>query len=92
MYRKSYTPCNEERRCYYEDWHFDSEIDKKVKCCRVLDSKNPYKSGKCMFFKPTKNSYSGSYDGEAYSPEMLKKIEENEKAYKTAHGIIGKRG
>ena len=88
----TYTPCGEEQRCYYEDWHYDKILEKKIKCCRVLDYKEPYPSGKCPFYKPTKNSYSGSYEGVEYSPQELNRIEEKEQAYKIAHGIIGRRG
>ena len=52
----------------------------------------PYESGKCPFYKPTKNSYSGSYEGVEYSEAELNRIEEKEITYKANHGIIGRRG
>jgi hypothetical protein len=79
------TPCKEEKHCYYNDYHNSS------KYCRILttkDEKIPYESGKCPYYKKTEHSYSGSYEGEEYSKEMLKKIDSQELDYKARHGII----
>ena len=89
---KTITPCLEERHCYYQDNVFSKTKDEFIKCCRVLDAKEPYPNGKCPFYKHTKNTYSGNYEGIEYSPQELNRIEEKEQAYKIAHGIIGRRG
>ena len=90
-----YFPCTEAKRCFYEDWHFDSQMERKIKYCRILvyqDGKPPYKIGECPYYKNTKNTYSGSHEGEEYSPELVDKIRNAEYEYKLRHGIIGRRG
>lgn len=82
-------PCEEEKRCYFEEWY------KKTKYCRALldpDDRPPYMNGKCKFYKKTRDSYSGSHEGEEYSPELVDKIRNAEYEFKLRKGIIGKRG
>ena len=82
----SWTPCNELKHCYYEEWHG------KTKCCRILqcnkDGGAPYAVGvKCSFYKKAEKSYSGNYDGKPYSEEMIEKIEANEAVYKAKRNM-----
>ena len=84
-YRSVDVPCAEERHCYFHDYHKDKRY---CRCLTVKGIKAPYKSGKCAFYKKTENSYSGSYDGEEYSEEMRKKIEDEEFAYMVRRGIL----
>ena len=88
-------PCDEEKRCYFEDWKFSKQLDRKVKHCRILidpEDKAPYMNGKCPYYKKTRASYSGSHDGEEYSEEMIDKIRANEYEYKLRRGIVGRKG
>lgn len=88
-------PCEEEKRCYFEDWKFSKQLDKKVKHCRILidpEDKAPYMNGKCPYYKKTRVSYSGSHEGEEYSEEMIDKIRNNEYEYKLRRGLVGRRG
>lgn len=88
-------PCEELKRCYLEDWHYDRQQDKQVKYCRALldpDDQPPYKNGECRFYKKTRNSYSGSHEGEEYSEELIDRIRNAEYEYKLRRGIIGRRG
>ena len=91
-FRVNETPCHESKRCYYEEWRFDKDLDRKIKLCRILDSSKAYEDGKCHFYKATAMSYSGDYEGSVYSDEMVEKIKNNETAYKMAHGILGRKG
>ena len=82
-------PCDELKRCYYEDWF------RKEKHCRILidpEDKAPYPNGKCPYYKKTRASYSGSHEGEEYSEEMIDKIRNNEYEYKLRKGIVGRKG
>lgn len=88
-------PCDEEKRCYFEDWKFSKQLGRKVKHCRILidpEDKAPYPNGRCPYYKKTRASYSGSHEGEEYSEEMIDRIRNNEYEYKLRKGIIGRKG
>lgn len=55
-------PCNENRHCYYQEYHGNS------KYCRVLDGE-PYEDGKCAFYKYKENDFSGGKTNAGSSEE-----------------------